>query len=268
MTGPFAGLERPMSVAIDGPAGSGKSTVARLLAERIGGTRLDTGAMYRSVAWAALDRHIDLHADVAVGRLARALHIVVEGDRSWVDGHEVTEAIRTPEVDAAVSLVAANAEVRIEMVARQRQWVAAHRCAVVEGRDIGSVVLPQAELKLYLTATVAARAHRRSRQRQLHDPTEVAAVAAQLTRRDTLDSTRVHSPLAAPDDVAADALVIDTTDVTPDAIVDRALAWWRQHRSTAISHRSEIPGYASTAEGVGDQVELDTTTEINDRGQA
>lgn len=203
-------------VAIDGPAGSGKSTVARRVAERLGLAYLDTGAMYRSVAFAALQRSIDPADAKAVAELARRVALEI-GPVVRVDGEDATAAIRNPEVTRAVSAVAANPEVRAEMVRRQREWVQLHDGAVVEGRDIGSVVFPGAELKVFLTADDEERARRRS-QEVLdldHD-----TVAADMARRDLLDSTRTASPLT----VAQDAVVIDTSGRSIEEVVEEVLA--------------------------------------------
>jgi cytidylate kinase len=196
-------------VAIDGPAGSGKSTLSRALAARLGLRRLDTGAMYRSVAWAVLQQGIDTDDRQAVADLARNLAIEVD-DQVVVDGTDITEAIRGPEVSATVSAVAANPAVRTVMVERQRRWVATHGGGVVEGRDIGSVVLPDADLKLYLTASPEVRAARRS---------EEGAEA--VARRDRLDSTRTASPL----EVAEGARIIDTGALSVGQIVEEVVAW-------------------------------------------
>ncbi len=196
-------------VAIDGPAGSGKSTLSRALADRLGLERLDTGAMYRSVAWAVLQQGVDPGDAAAVADVARQLAVEV-GDRVLVDGTDITEAIRGPEVSAAVSAVAANPAVRMVMVDRQRQWVADHCGGVVEGRDIGSVVLPDADLKLYLDASPEVRAARRA---------EEGAEA--VARRDRLDSTRATSPLGQ----TAGAHVIDTGAHSVEEIVDQVMAW-------------------------------------------
>ena len=202
-------MSAPVVMAIDGPAGSGKSTLSRALAVRLGLERLDTGAMYRSVAWAVLQRRIDTGDRDAVAEVARGLDIEV-GDRVLADGTDVTEAIRGAEVSATVSAVAANPAVRTVMVERQRRWVADHGGGVVEGRDIGSVVLPDATLKLYLTASPEVRAARRS---------EEGAEA--VARRDRLDSTRAASPLEVPDG----ARVIDTGAASVDEIVEEVVAW-------------------------------------------
>ena len=201
--------ERGPIIAIDGPAGSGKSTVSRALAERLGVERLDTGAMYRAVAWAALRSGIDPGAGAPVVEVARTLSIEV-GDRVVADGVDVTEAIRSPEVSRAVSAVAATAGVRSELVGRQRRWVAERGAGVVEGRDIASVVLPGADVKVYLTATPEERARRRH---------EEGAEA--VARRDAIDSTREVSPL----EVADGARVVDTTGRTVEDVVEEVVGW-------------------------------------------
>jgi cytidylate kinase len=206
-------------VAIDGPAGSGKSTVARAVAARLRLEYLDTGAMYRSVALASLRRGIDAHDGPALGRLAEGLDITVD-DRVFVDGVDATTEIRSPEVTAIVSAVAAHPPVRAAMVRRQRQWAEARGGGVVEGRDIGTVVFPGADLKVFLTASEEERARRRQRDEAAPD---VDAVAADLARRDTMDSSRAASPLRP----AADAVVVDTTARTVDDVVDEVVGLLR-----------------------------------------
>jgi cytidylate kinase len=208
-------------VAIDGPAGAGKSTLAQAVAEHLGLERLDTGAMYRAVAWSALEHEIDVHDDEAVAEMARRLRIAV-GDRVTADGRDITAAIRTASVDKAVSAVAANPEVRSTLVERQRRWVAERGSGVVEGRDIGTVVLPDADLKIYLTARTGERARRRATER--HDGRSVAEIETDLQRRDRLDSTRADSPLVSPEDVADDAHVIDSTGKSADEVLREVLA--------------------------------------------
>jgi cytidylate kinase len=200
-------------IAIDGPAGSGKSTVSRRLAERLQLAYLDTGAMYRAVAFAALRRNIDPDDNDKVAALTRDLRLDVTLDQVTVDGVDATVEIRGPEVTRAVSIVAANLGVREELRRRQREWAAAHGGGVIEGRDIGTVVFPDAELKVYLTAAPDARAQRRAK-----EVTELdyETVAAELARRDAIDQGRDHSPLAAADD----AVLVDTTDRTIDEVVD------------------------------------------------
>ena len=208
-------------VAIDGPAGAGKSTLAEAVAAHLGVERLDSGAMYRAVAWSALRHGVDPADTEAVARLARAIHIEA-AEEVIVDGEDATDAIRSAEVDAAVSAVAANPEVRAELVARQRAWVASRGRGVVEGRDIGTVVLPDADLKVYLTASSETRAERRSRERA--DGRSVDDVHRALVRRDRLDSTRPTSPLPSPEDVADDARVIDSTGKSARAVLEEVLA--------------------------------------------
>lgn len=202
-------------VAIDGPAGSGKSTVARAVAERLDLPYLDTGAMYRSVAYAVLRDGVDPNDAERVGALAQAAVIVVD-DRVLVDGADATEAIRGPEVTAIVSAVSAHPEVRTELVRRQRRWADGHAGGVIEGRDIGTVVWPDAPVKVFLTADESERARRRALETGVE---EAAQVAGDLARRDQLDSTRAVSPLTA----ASDALVIDTTGRSIDEVVDLVL---------------------------------------------
>lgn len=204
-------------IAIDGPAGSGKSTVARAVAERLGLLYLDTGAMYRAVTFAALRRGVDPDDVEPVGRLAREFELVMGEDGAvTVDGVDATIEIRGPEVTRAVSIVAANPEVRAEMRDRQRAWAARHGGGVMEGRDIGTVVFPDAELKVYLDANPEVRAARRSK--EVSD-LSYETVAADLARRDALDQGRDDSPLAQ----AGDAFVIDTSDLSVGQIVDRIM---------------------------------------------
>ncbi len=205
-------------VAIDGPAGSGKSTVARAVADRLGLDYLDTGAMYRSVAFAALRRGIDPADAEPTAKLARGVEIDVDRDHVTVDGVDASIEIRGSEVTRAVSAVAANPQVRAELVRRQRKWAADHHGqGVVEGRDIGSVVFPDADVKIYLTASGQTRAERRSK--EALDP-DYENIAADITRRDHVDSTRSSSPLLAADD----AVVLDTTGMDISQVVDAVLA--------------------------------------------
>ena len=200
---------RPLLVAIDGPAGAGKSTVSRAVAARLGVDRLDTGAMYRAVAALALRRGIAPDDAAAVADLAVEAAIDV-GGRVTVDGDDVTAEIRSPEVGRAVSIVAANPEVRRHLVERQRAWARAHGGGVVEGRDIGSVVFPDAALKVYLTASPEERARRR------HDEAPEG-----VARRDRIDSTRDASPLRQADD----ARHLDTTGRAVQDVVEEVLSW-------------------------------------------
>lgn len=210
-------------IAIDGPAGSGKSTVARAVAARLGLEYLDTGAMYRSVAFEAIRRGIDPEDEETVAELARQIELSV-GDRIIVNGADATVEIRSPEVTRAVSTVAANPEVRKELVLRQREWAATHGGGVVEGRDIGSVVFPDSPLKVYLTASEDERAGRRSREMLEREFDQAAAdmaqVAHEISRRDRLDSTRAASPLT----VADDAVQVDTTGISAEQVVEKVMS--------------------------------------------
>ena len=209
-----AGAE-PVIVAIDGPAGAGKSTVGRAVAERLGLQYLDTGAMYRAVTFAALRRGIDPGDESDVAALAAAIEMTLDGTAVIVDGVDATVEIRGREVTAAVSAVAANSRVRSELVRRQRAWVAEHGGGVVEGRDIGSVVFPDATLKLYVTASPRVRAERRVAE----IGGDVDDVEASIIERDRKDSTRADSPLME----SSDATVVDTTGSSVDEVVARVL---------------------------------------------
>ncbi len=210
-------------IAIDGPAGSGKTSVAQELAARLGLECLDTGAMYRAVTFAVLRAGGDPADSGFTAAVARTIDVRIDDERVLVDGVDATVEIRSLTVDRAVSAVAANAEVRAELVARQREWANRRDGGVVEGRDIGTVVFPQADLKIYLNADSSVRARRRARQSgalgHTADAGGVESVAADLTRRDTIDSTRSTGPLS----VASDAVVIDTTDKTFDETIEQIM---------------------------------------------
>jgi cytidylate kinase len=202
-------MTRPVVVAIDGPAGSGKSTVGRLVAQRLNLEVLDTGAMYRAVALLALRAGIDPGDEEKVAVLAEDADLVL-GDRVTSKGVDLTDSLRSEEVNATVSVVAAHPSVRAVLVARQREWIDAHRGGVVEGRDIGSVVVPDATVKVFLTASTEARAGRRVEE----GPTSIA-------RRDHLDARREVAPLRPADD----AHVLDTTDRSVADVVEEILGW-------------------------------------------
>ncbi len=202
-------------VAIDGPAGSGKSTVARRLADALGLQYLDTGAMYRAVTFAVLARGVEPDAEEAVAELAEALKIELGADGAvLVDGVDATTEIRSSEVSRCVSEVANNQRVRRELVSRQREWTRQRGGGVLEGRDIGSVVYPDADLKVYLTASPEVRARRRAL--ETSDVSE-ESVARDLARRDAYDSQRVNDPLRQADG----AVTVDTSDLTIDQVVNR-----------------------------------------------
>jgi cytidylate kinase len=203
-----------MVIAIDGPAGAGKSTVARAVAKALGFTYLDSGAMYRSVALAGLEAGVDLDDPAAMGELASGLEISMEDGKVILDGRDVSEEIRTPRVSAAASRVSVHPEVRSEMVLRQRALIDAGNY-VAEGRDIGTEVSPDAPLKVFLTASAEERAHRRAAE----NGEEVGEVLAAQHERDSRDREREHGALRA----AEDAVEIDTTGLTVEEAAERVV---------------------------------------------
>jgi len=212
-----------MMITIDGPAGSGKSTTARLVANRLGFTYLDTGAMYRALTLLALQQDCDLDNGAALARLAQKntfeIQSTPELTRIWSGGREITGLIRTVAVTNNVSAVAKHPEVREEMVRLQRE-IAATGNYVVEGRDIGSVVFPDAGLKIFMQASVRARAERRLKELQMKTvETTFEQVKDEMIARDKYDSEREAAPLIKPDE----AIVIDTTALTIDEQVDRII---------------------------------------------
>ena len=215
---------KPLIVAIDGPSGAGKGTVARTVSAALGYRHIDTGAMYRAVGWKALRDGLSLDDEAAVAGLAERAHIDMDGGAVIIDGHDVTTAIRTPEIDRAATAVARLPRVRAALVARQRT-MGAGGGVVMEGRDIGTVVFPDADVKIYLDASAEERARRR-----VNDPAHSggrsgqAAVAEAIAARDRSDTTRTASPLT----IAPDAVRIDTTTMSIDDVVSEVLALVRR----------------------------------------
>jgi len=214
---------RAFVVALDGPAGAGKSTVARAVAARLGVEYLDTGAMYRAVTFAVLRRGVSVTDTVEVARLATVIDLDISTTSVVVDGVDATAAIRGREVTDAVSAVAANQAVRTVLVDRQRAWVAARGGGVVEGRDIATVVFPDAVLKLFVTASPRVRAERRVAE----TGGDVAEVEASIIERDRRDSTRESSPLL----LADDAIELDTSDLDIDEVVAEVVRLAEERRA-------------------------------------
>ena len=221
--------EKTLQVAIDGPAGAGKSTVAKAVAKRLGLFYLDTGAMYRAIAYKAIKQGIDLKSEEEVSRLAAETELVLdhsESRRVWCDGDDVTEAIRTPEVSRSVSIVAAYPKVREHLVALQRRE-AKRGGVVMDGRDIGTHVLPQADVKIFLTASPGERARRRWQELRVSGrDVSLEEVTSDMAKRDRLDSEREASPLQA----APDAKILDTTGLSVEEVVERIVGLAREGR--------------------------------------
>lgn len=200
-------------MAIDGPAGAGKSTIAKLLAARVGIPYLDTGAMYRAVTVAALERGVAVTDEQALGNLASSVEVFVGRDNVLLDGVDVTERIRSAEVNAVVSHVATNSTVRTHLRGSQREWVARMGGGIVEGRDIATVVFPDACAKVFLTASARERARRRVEQAGGN----IDEVERAIVERDARDSSRTDGPMIA----APDAVVVDTTGLTIDEVIEK-----------------------------------------------
>jgi cytidylate kinase len=212
-----------IAIAVDGPAGAGKSSISKIVAKKLGYLYIDTGAMYRSVTWAVLHNHIDVHNQKAVEALLPELDLTMEASEDsckvFIAGQDVTDCIRTPQVNNAVSIVASYKGVRQYLVERQRLMAEAGG-VILDGRDIGSVVLPDAELKIYLTASVEARAMRRylevkgtSNEQTLED------IKDSVMQRDDMDKNRKESPLIQ----VEDAVLVDSSDMTFDETVEHIL---------------------------------------------
>ena len=217
-------MRKPLIIAIDGPSGVGKGTVARAIASELGYRHVDSGAMYRAVGWKAIRDGVPLEDEAAVAALAEGARIDVSSTHVTIDGVDVTRAIRTPEIDRAAAGVARLPRVRSVLVEQQRQ-MGINGAIVMEGRDIGTVVFPDADVKLYLDASPEERARRRaSDPAHTGVPAAVSEVATLLTQRDEIDRTRTASPLYA----AKDALIVDTTGKGVEQVVAEAMAVIRE----------------------------------------
>jgi cytidylate kinase len=238
---------RSLVIAIDGPSGAGKGTVARAIAAQLGYRHVDSGAMYRAIGWKANRDGVPFDDEAAIVALAGASRIEMTNAQVTIDGVDVTRAVRTPEIDRAAASVARLPRVRAVLVARQRQLGAAG-AIVMEGRDIGTVVFPNADVKVYLDASPDERARRRaSDPAHTGVPLAVSEVATLLTQRDELDRTRTASPLYA----APDALVVDTTGKSVDAVVKEVLALIRAKEGTG--HRAQGTGHGAQGTEQGDE---------------
>lgn len=227
-------MARNLIIAIDGPSGAGKSTVGRMLARALGLLYIDTGSMYRAVALAVMESSVNAHDDVAVGSLAARVDIDLQGDPDSLSiilgGRDITEEIRSEEVTELSSIVSTIPLVRRAMVKRQREM--GKRGAVLNGRDIGTVVFPDADLKFFLTALPQERAERRFNEERAEDPhANFEETFADMTERDRRDSTRTDSPLK----VADDALIIDSTGLTIDEVFEKMLAAVKERAGTSPS---------------------------------
>lgn len=220
-------LSKAIQIAIDGPASSGKSTIAKKLAKRLAYVYLDTGAMYRSITLLALEKGIDASDHQALRDLAEASEIVFQvndsGQSVWVNGVDVTDEIRTDQVSQAVSAYSAVSDVREVLVEKQRDYTKGGQGIIMDGRDIGTVVLPAAELKIFLTASAEERGQRRFLENQAKGYSEMSleALIADIKRRDLYDSTREDSPLKPADD----AIILDSSDMDLDQVEDAIFSY-------------------------------------------
>ena len=209
---------REITVAIDGPAGSGKSTIAKILAKKYNMTYLDTGAMYRMVSFFLLEKGVDLDNNAEIVKKLNEIHLDIQGDNFFINGVDVSKEIRTPEVTAIVSKVSAVKEVRVKLVDLQRE-IAKGKRAILDGRDIGTVVFPKAHIKIFLVASPEERAKRRVKDYSDKGIVEVQyeGVLAAIKERDVLDSTRAESPLKE----AEDAVEIDSSFMNIEEVCNK-----------------------------------------------
>lgn len=229
-------MTKPLIIAIDGPSGAGKSTLGKMLARELGLLYIDTGAMYRAVALAVVTAGADANDDVVVAHVAERAQIELVGDpdhlRVLLDGRDVTEAIRSEQITRLSSIVSVVPAVRRDLVRRQRELGLRGGGVVLDGRDIGTVVFPNADVKFFLTAVPEARAQRRYEEDKRKEPAlTFAETLADINTRDERDSTRADSPLA----IAPDAHVIDTTDRLVDEVFAAMLAVVREHQTAVNS---------------------------------
>jgi CMP/dCMP kinase len=220
-----------MIIAIDGPSGAGKSTLGRMIARELGYLYIDTGAMYRAVAFAAIESNVSLNDAAAVAQLAASVDIKLEGDpdslRVSLGGRDISDQIRTEEVSHASSVISTIPEVRRTLVGRQRK-MGAHGRVVLDGRDIGTVVFPNADIKFFLTARPAERAARRFKEERLRErDVTFEETLTDIATRDERDSTREDSPLA----IAENAVVIDSTDLSVEEVAGRMLSVIRERQT-------------------------------------
>ncbi len=240
-------MQHPAVIAIDGPAGSGKSTLGALLAQQLGYVYFDTGVMYRALTVVALQQQLDLHDAAALATLAQRTQIevlpptIADGRQYTVlaNGQDITPELRQPVVDQHVSFVAIQPDVRSELV-RQQRAIGTRGQVVMVGRDIGTVVMPDAPLKIYLSASLPERARRRHAQHAQQHPDALERIAAELARRDQLDA-HVLQP-------ASDAILINTDHLSPEEEVERVLALWRQECTAAAYPTTGIPAHSHSPE--------------------